>query len=206
MPGIDAKLLRKRKTKRPCPVCFLHLSRCICAEIPSLNLRTKVSLIVHAKELKRTTNTGRLALKALVNSQMIVRGADKTPLDLTPLLAGFSNLLFFPAQDAVELTADFLLQFDKPIQLLVPDGNWRQAGKVSSRHPELDGIPRVKIGAPNRASLHLRRETSIEGMSTLEAIARALRVIEGEDVYESLNRLYQAKLNATLKGRPTAKT
>jgi DTW domain-containing protein YfiP len=192
--------LRQRKTKDPCQVCFLHRERCICAAIPRLSLRTRVSLLIHAKELKRTTNTGRHAIEALENSQMIVRGILGAPADLSKILdPEYQTYLLYPSEDAIELSAADL---SRPIHLLVPDGNWRQAAKVHSRHPELSTVPRVKISAMNNALQHLRREHFEEGMSTLEAIARSLGVIEGEAVGESLLSLYQAKLTATISGRP----
>jgi DTW domain-containing protein YfiP len=191
---------RKRKTKNPCGGCGLHLERCICAAIPRLDLRTRVALVVHAKELKRTSNSGALALRALVNQEMCVRGLGL--LDLSSLLRPeYHSVLFYPADGAVELTREFVASVDRPIQLIVPDGNWRQASKVAIRHPELAHLTRVKISAPNTARFHLRREHSPEGMSTLEAIARAIGVIEGEEAGAALLRLYQAKLRATMEGR-----
>lgn len=191
-----------RKTKRPCEGCSLHASRCICSKIPTLDLKTKVSLIVHHKELKRTTNTGRLAIRALKNSSMQVRGQDRGGLDLSHLLcSAYQSVLFFPAADAVELTSEWVKGIDKPIHLIVPDGNWRQASKVASRHPELSTLPRVMIRKPNLAKFHLRAETSEFGMSTLQAIAEALGVLEGPAAFERMMDLYQAKLEQTLKGR-----
>lgn len=193
-------LERKRKTVAPCEVCRMHLERCICAAIPRLELRTKLALVIHAKEVKRTSNTGLLAAHALMNSQVFVRGL--APLDLSSALTpDYRSLLFYPCDEAIELTREFVAADPRPIQLMVPDGNWRQASKVAIRHPELAPLPRVKISALNTAVHHLRREHTPEGMSTLEAIARALRVIEGEDVFAALYRLYQAKLTATLEGR-----
>src|SRR5687767_14875221 len=117
---------RKRKTKDPCPRCFLHRDLCICEFIPHLNLRTQVCLVVHAKELKRTTNSGRLAIEALTNSQLRIRGESTEALDLTDLLsADYRALLFFPSEDAVELTHAFAAQDPRPVRLIVPDGNWR---------------------------------------------------------------------------------
>lgn len=195
-------LKRKRKTKAPCPGCFLHQTLCICDVIPRLQLRTKVSLVVHAKELKRTTNTGRLAIQALQNSEMFVRGLGRESLDLSSLLdEQYQPLLFYPAEEARELTKEFISKMNKPIHLIVPDGNWRQASKVQTRHPELADVPRVKISAPNLATLHMRTETTEEGMATLEAIAHALRIIDGEEAYEGLIKLYHAKLTGTLRGR-----
>jgi DTW domain-containing protein YfiP len=193
---------RKRKTLDPCQGCFLHKDRCICASIPTLSLKTKVTLVVHAKELKRTTNTGRLALKALTNSEMRIRGADHTALDLSDLITpAYRTFLFYPSDDATELNEELVNQSPLPIQLIVPDGNWRQASKVHYRHHELKDIVRVKISSPNLAATHMRAETTEAGMATLEAIASALRIIEGDDVGNTLMEFYQRKLDGTLEGR-----
>lgn len=181
---------------------MLHKSLCVCALLPSLDLSTRISLVIHHRELKRTTNTGRLALRVLKNSEMFVRGKGREALDLSCLLgAGYQPLLFYPSESAVELTTEFVSRLAKPFRLIVPDGNWRQASKVAIRHPELACVPRVKISTPNLSTAHLRVEHMPEGMATLEAIAHALRVIEGEDVFKLLIGVYHEKLTATLKGR-----
>jgi DTW domain-containing protein YfiP len=59
----------------------------------------------------------------------------------------------------------------------------------------------VKISAPNLAKFHLRAQHKPEGMATLQAIAHALGVIEGELVKARLMKLYDAKLERTLLGR-----
>jgi DTW domain-containing protein YfiP len=41
-------------------------------------------------------------------------------------------LLFYPSEDAVELDKELVAQDQKPIQLIVPDGTWRQASKVTT--------------------------------------------------------------------------
>lgn len=194
---------RKRKTKNPCPGCGLHLSLCICELIPNLDLKTRVCLVIHQRELKRTTNTGKLIVKSLVNSEMRIRGElHKQSLDLSDLLTPmYRTVLFFPSTDAIELTNEFVKQSALPIQLIVPDGNWRQASKVCSRQPELKNIVRVKLSTPNRSSQHLRSEHFSEGMATLRAVAQALEIIEGPTVSEPLIKLYQAKLKNTLIGR-----
>lgn len=196
-------LIRKRKTKDPCVECGLHKNLCICALIPSLTLKTKISLVIHKKELKRTTNTGRLAIKSLTNSELRIRGdEDRQALDLSDLLVPtFRTFLFFPSEDAVDLNQDLVGQSPLPIQLIVPDGNWRQASKVNTRHPELKDIQRVKIGSANASTHHLRAEHSPEGMATLQAIAQALQIIEGTEAVAPLMRLYEAKLKNTLIGR-----
>lgn len=198
----SAKLNRKRKTRDPCETCFLHRDRCLCEFIPSLDLRTKVSLVIHVAELKRTTNTGRLATKALINSQVIVRGQSTERLDLGSLLVPeYRSVLFYPSEDAIELNEEFVRESPLPIHLIVPDGNWRQASKVHYRHPEIAHLPRVMIKSPNLETLRMRAESTPEGMATLQAIAHALGVIEGDAIKAALLRVYQLKVERTLQGR-----
>lgn len=177
----------------------MHLERCICHLIPEINVKTKLSLVIHHRELKRTTNTGSLAVHALTNSEMIVRGKDRTPLDLSLILSSeYETYVLYPADDAVDIET---MTPKKPVQLIVSDGNWRQAGKLHRRHQELQYLPRVKISEKNLAEASLRREHFSSGFSTLEAIAIALGWLEGEAVRAQLMALYQAKLKATLIGR-----
>lgn len=196
---------RKRKTKEPCDKCFLHIDHCICEHLKKIDLATRVDLIVHYKELKRTTNTGRLISELLERQKIWIRGLEDTPLDHSLILdPSYQALLLYPADDAMELTGEFMasLPSDRPIQLLVPDGNWRQASKVHYRVEELKGVQRVKLPEKlaDRENL-VRKESKPAGMSTLESIGHALGVLEGECVKEHILGGYQRKKEATLKAR-----
>ena len=59
---------------RRCPDCCLHRSLCLCALIPVVLTRTRVVLVMHQLELNKPTNTGRLAVRCLPNSEVLVRG------------------------------------------------------------------------------------------------------------------------------------
>ena len=133
---------------------------------------------------------------------MRVRGETREPLDLGDLLTDrYRTFLFYPSIDAVELNRELVAQDRTPIQLIVPDGSWRQAGKVQYRHRELKDVPRVKISAPNTSKFYLRAQHRLEGMATLQAIAHALGVIEGDFVKAELMKLYHAKVERTLIAR-----
>jgi DTW domain-containing protein YfiP len=190
------------KAKERCSVCDSSLTLCMCAVLPRLDLRTKITLVIHHRELARSSNTGLLALRALVNSELRVRGESRDTLDLSDLLSPrYRTLLFFPSAAAVELDRELVGQDPRPIQLIVPDGTWRQARKIHSRHPELRDIPRVKISTPNHATFQLRAQSRPEGMATLQAIASALGIIEGGPVAAQLMKLYRARLDRTLSAR-----
>ncbi|MBL7665342.1 MAG: DTW domain-containing protein [Bacteriovoracaceae bacterium] len=196
MKNLEEKILAQLR----CGTCFLLPEVCLCSLIPNLNLSTKVSLIIHKLEMNRSSNTGRLALKALPNSAMIIRGLKNDTPDLSQLFDDeYETLLLYPSDDSIELTEDFVKGIKKKIQLIVPDGNWGQARKVHTRHKELANIKRVMIQRKGIDRQYLRKPHAENGMSTLQAIAYALGMIEGEAVQDQLLKLYNEKLTRTLR-------
>ena len=193
---------RQSQPNEHCESCGVSAAACLCDVVPRIEVRTKVCLVIHHRELSRSSNTGLLATRALLNSEVRVRGEQRQALDLKDLLtAPYRSLLFYPSADAVELNQALVLQDSRPIQLLVPDGTWRQARKIQSRHPELRDLPRVKISTPNTSIFQLRAQSKPERMATLQAIAEGLGIIEGDVVRVQLLKLYQAKIARTLKAR-----
>jgi len=197
-----AEMTRQRKIKDPCPLCASSRALCVCDAVPRIALRTRICLVMHHRELTRRSNTGLLAVRALANSELRIRGEEREPLDLGDLLTPrYRTFLFFPSRDAVELDAALVAQAQGPIQLIVPDGTWRQARKIHTRHLELKDVPRVKISAPNNSTFQLRTQSRPERMATLQAIARGLGIIEGVQVEDELMKLYHTKIRRTLIGR-----
>lgn len=194
--------IRKRKTKDPCQNCFLHKSLCICHHFESFNLKTKLSLIIHSKEIKRTTNTGLIATKCLTNHSIFVRGLINQKLDFTEILdPNYHSVLLYPSDGSIELTQNYISSIKKPINLIVSDGNWRQGSKLHYRYQELSDIPRVLINQKSLLDHNLRLETKDMGLSTLEAIGFAFGVLENEQIKNKLLEIYKLKVSQTLKAR-----
>ena len=174
----------------------------MCDSIARIEVNTKICLVVHHREVTRSSNTGLLALRALVNSEIRIRGETRDALDLSDLITPeYRTFLFYPSDDAVELDNQLVAQDPRPIQLIVPDGTWRQARKVHYRHHELKDIQRVKISTPHVTAFQLRAQQKPERMVTLQAIANGLGVIEGDWAEAHLMKLYHAKVERTLIGR-----
>ena len=198
--------MKHQSTKNErCETCGASATACLCDVVPRIELKTRICLVIHHRELSRRSNTGLLAVRALLNSEVRVRGEDREALDLQDLLTNqYRSFLFYPSSDAVELNQGLVMQDATPIQLLIPDGTWRQARKIHSRHEELRDLPRVKISTPNNSIFQLRAQSRPERMATLQAIAHGLGIIEGDSVRAQLMKLYQAKIERTLKARGIA--
>ena len=180
---------RRANLENRCARCRLHKSLCICALIPRIETRTKLLLLIHRAEDRKTTNTGRLAAECLVNSEVVIRGNEGAPQPVIPEGA----VLLFPAEDAILLS-----NVMEPTTLIVPDGNWRQASRVRQRVPGLSKIPCVTLppGAPS--IYRLRSEAHAHGLATLEAIARAYEILEGTHIREALEHPFRAMVERTL--------
>lgn len=171
--------------------------------IPRIETRTRLVLVVHRSEHIKTTNTGRLAAACLVNSEVLVRGHEEAPSEPIHIAAGSRGVVLFPAEDAVPLTelVPSLTTGGHSLTLIVPDGNWRQASKVRSRVPGLARLPCGMLPAGKPSIYRLRSEAHVTGLATIEAIARALGILEGPAVQEALERPFRAMVERTLWSR-----
>ena len=93
-----------------------------------------------------------------------------------------------------------------PIQLIVPDGNWRQASKVHYRHAEISDIPRVFVKGIIDPLFRLRSEASELGMATIQAMAFAFGAMEDPSIEHQLLKLYQTKAERILWARGAIKS
>lgn len=198
---------RRDNTEHRCDRCVMHASLCVCALVPVLETRTRLVLVIHRDEERKPTNTGRLALLAMKNSELCVRGRHSEP---TP---GFTwdettrPLLLFPHADAVLLASVAVVPGDdRPVTLIVPDGNWRQASKVRGRVAGLREVPCVSLPVAAPSTYRLRSEAHPFGLATIEAIARSLRILEGArgpEIERALLDVFRAMVERTLWARGT---
>jgi DTW domain-containing protein len=175
----------------------MHRSLCICELIPALVTRTRLVLVMHRFEDFKPTNTGRLAAECLTNSAIVLRGdpaLKNPPLDVPPET---QPAFLFPARDAQPLER-VAAASSLPLTLIVPDGSWRQAGRVRQRVPGLRELPCVTFppGAPS--CYRLRTESDPRHLSTLEAVARAFGVLEGPEVQRAIERPFHAMIDRML--------
>lgn len=192
-----------RKKSNRCCMCLLIERFCICAEIPRINTRTQLCLIIQSKETRKTNNTGILAAKCLINSEVHVRGAPGKPLNLETMLDDqYENIFLFPAEDAEPLSAELVSGLKKPVKLFVADGNWSGALKIHRKFVQVNPVRSVylPIGEPTQYRIR-RAHGRPGGVATIEAIARALGLIESKAVEDQLNQIFLLMVEQTLRSR-----
>lgn len=161
-----------------CAACRMHATLCICALVPRLRTRTRVVLLVHYREARKPSNTGQLAARCVERGRVEIFGKRGQALEEPSVGDGELPLLMFPDEDAAPIAR--YAASERPIALFVPDGNWRQASKVRRRVPGYGAMPCVTLPEAGPTAYRLRAEPREGGLATLEAIARALGILEGD--------------------------
>jgi DTW domain-containing protein YfiP len=147
-------------------------------------VRTRVVVLLHRNELWKTSNTGRLAVRALGGAELRIRGDVQAPAP-APAPHGPRRVLF-PVEGARVLAAR-----DAGCVLVVPDGTWTQARRMARRDALVTDAEPVMLppGPPSR--YRLRRTEREGGLCTIEALSRALGVMEGPEVEAHLEAIFE---------------
>jgi DTW domain-containing protein YfiP len=167
-----------------CVRCLLPQRVCLCAEIPTVVTRTRVVIIRHYSEHNRMSNTARLAHQALPNSELIDYGHISGPVALPDLSDAW---VLYPIGEPTTETPAVL-----PAKLVVLDASWSKARKMYQKLAVVRGLPVLRLpdGLP-MAAQRMRSSPGPGQVSTIEAIAAALRLLEGEAAGGPLDRLFE---------------
>jgi tRNA-uridine aminocarboxypropyltransferase len=85
--------------------------------------------------------------------------------------------------------------------VVVPDGTWGQGQRVRSRIAGLADIPCATVTRDEPSRYRLRTTADPRRLSTLEAIAEALGVLEGDGPREALLRIFDVMVERSLDAR-----
>ena len=176
-----------------CARCALPKLACVCSLLPAIANRTRVTIVRHHSERYRSSNTGRLAGLALANCEVLDYGAPNSDreitdrhasqaIDLQPLAGA---MLLFPTGD-VRTCAPAPL----PSQLIVLDATWSQARRMWQKLQVLRGLPTLRLPELAVAAPRMRKSPGQGHVSTIEAIAAALRLLEGDNIAAPLEDLF----------------
>jgi DTW domain-containing protein YfiP len=181
-----------------CAGCAFPAALCLCDRIPRLEIPTRFVVLRHASEIPRLTSTARWAAAALAGARIVDYALPGPPLD-DASLAGDGTWVLFPSARPTPPGSV------APRRIVVPDGTWQQARRMMQRVPALRALPRLSL-PPAAAAPRLRRPPIAGGMSTLEAIAAALRFLGHLDEAERLLDLHAEAVErvSRLRGMPAA--
>lgn len=162
-----------------CDNCLQAHKRCLCASFHKVSSLTKVTFVVHAREWSKRSNTARVALQNLAQANPVFYGLPTSPRGkewrkiLDP--KAFPVLLFPSASKTLEQRSLEALETKRPLQLIFPDGNWRQAGKMMRELAQHLEIPLARLEGLSPTRFYLRKDKKRhDSVCTIEATSYAL--------------------------------
>jgi hypothetical protein len=105
-------------------------------------------------------------------------------------------VLLYPGEGAIDVTRD---PPKGPVTLVVVDGTWSQAKKIVKHDPVLACLPRYAFTPDVPSEYRIRREPTVECVSTIEALMHVLGALEGDaDRFRALLLPFRAMVDAQI--------
>lgn len=160
-----------------CERCRRPTKVCVCAHLPVLAPAAKIVILQHPRERHVAIGTARMASRCLLGSTVVVgTHVDRHPAVVDALADTTRRpVLLWPGPDAADLATS---PPEGPITMFVVDGTWSLAKKLLVLNPTIAALPRYGLAPAAPSEYRIRREPRAECLSTIEAIANALGVLE----------------------------
>jgi DTW domain-containing protein YfiP len=182
-----------------CAECLRPQSVCYCPHLTKIPTATRVVLLQHPRERDVAIGTARMASLCLPNSELHVGVDWSTSAPLARALADRARTaaLLYPGEGAADVLRD---PPQGPVTLVVVDGTWAQAKKIVRQNPILARLPRYAFTPPEPSQYRIRREPSLECVSTIEALVLVLGAIEGDpERFRALLAPFRAMIDAQIE-------
>jgi DTW domain-containing protein YfiP len=215
---------RQSTPRQLCEGCHRPAVLCVCEALPPQKFSTKTTILIlqHPNEFRKKTFST-VPLMSLVLDQVYVKVTYNFELDDLPLVKNFLDrgqkpLLLFPGDAAisldghdqrkdVEATAgridtNTLTRIQENDNLLIVlDGTWSEAKRMAMQSPGLFEICQQVQFSAQRSCIYdaVRKEPEGHCLSTLEACAQALVLLEGaNDASKRLTATLQSMVDTKL--------
>lgn len=183
-----------------CYRCHKPALTCICGSLERVANRTAIWLLQHKRERHHPIGTARLAELGLANCRLDVSYDVRAE---PPVEVPAGTGLLYPGRGARLL--DDLPETERPSTLIILDGTWHHAHVMYRDAQWLHRLPRYAL-APARASRYrIRKEPSLDCISTIEAVVEALRILEPDTegldtLIDAFDRMIDAQVRLSAAG------
>ncbi|WP_166421412.1 tRNA-uridine aminocarboxypropyltransferase [Pseudoalteromonas sp. Z1A8] len=177
-----------------CNHCNFALNTCICSAITNINNNVTVIILQHPSEEKIAKNTAKLLNLCLTDCQ-IIKGENNDDFSILKTLPVSSTVLLYPNENAINLDDNAKqASINNITHLIVVDGTWKKAYKILQLTPLLNQFKTVSFKQLPKNRYAIRKAPRADSLSTLEAVAHSLFLIEQLNpapLYNALNELIQ---------------
>ncbi|TMO81090.1 DTW domain-containing protein [Pseudoalteromonas sp. S3776] len=179
-------------SRKICERCKFTPSTCICKAVSRINNKVRVIILQHPSEEKIAKNTAKLVNLSLTGCE-IVKGENNNDFAILKSLPLESTVLLYPNEQAINLDEKARSAVINNItHLIVIDGTWKKAYKILQLTPLLSKFKTVSFKQLPKNRYAIRKAPRADSLSTLEAVAHSLSLLEQLDpapLYNLLDEL-----------------
>ena len=179
-----------------CQRCWILGAFCICPILPTVVTRTELLVVRHERESWKSTGTARIAALGLPGLRILDFKENSEPARAElPKEVGVGTHLLFPTDESAPWDGSTVTK------LVLLDGTWRQVRRMYAKLPALHSVPKLALPQKVIKVLRLRDSKFEAGRSTLEAIAEAIALLEGEALAAPLQTLHADYVERVFRAR-----
>ncbi len=179
---------------RRCERCQFAPRWCVCAGWRAVACPFEIDVLIHHREFNRPTSTGRLINRVVPASRAHVFRREKPPARSDVLVPGRETWILHPRGEPLPTDAD-----PASLQVLLLDGSWREAGRMSQEVGSWGRLIRLPEAGPGR--YHLRTHEHGGRYSTVEALLMLLGALELKEAEAQLRLQFELHVYAGLRTR-----
>jgi tRNA-uridine aminocarboxypropyltransferase len=159
----------------------------------------KFTLLTHAKEITKRSNTGRLVVDLLGSSaEQVLWDRTLPPARLVEEIEAGGVALIYPGTED-EIGGD-LAGIE---HFIIIDSTWQEARKIHQRSPYLQKVRRISLKTTQRSEYTLRKNQKKSGLCTAECVIAILRSTGQTETAEQLQASFIAFMKQSgAKWRP----
>ncbi len=184
-----------------CSQCQFPASHCLCHQVVSIETKTQLVVLQHPSEVNHAKNSVRLLPLCLDNVRIEVGETqdDFTELKTWLLQQTRPIYLLYPSEDSQDISQ---ADSHQDAILLVIDGTWRKAHKILMLNPWLLELTQLSIEPIQPSNYKIRKSKRSDSLSSLEAAALGINVLEPEVNISPLLDLFDAMIEQQLAAMP----
>jgi len=182
--------------RKICAACQYPAVVCVCSVITQIAVDVEIIILQHPSEKNRAKNTARLVSLVVPDAKVVVGESAADFEQIKQRLidresAGARVAVLFPSPESTILSENVESASNIIQTLILIDGTWRKAKKMWQLNPWLWTLVVFRLEAGSKSRYRIRKGSQAGGLSTLDAVALTLEIVEGADT-EPLYKAFEA--------------